>query len=170
MRPPQHLCPVLEVRPRLLWRTATEGWETSEELEEYATKTPVIDGVSVWFTAQNLRCHVIGGADYGVSVAGIFITDGAVNRTALKSRAVYYLVVFDIVELFMVRKMGIKLVVDEVPTLILRDSIRFGLRAPVARPKSVNFTCPVPSTRKFWIYGKTNCAFKCTRGKSYLGF
>lgn len=34
-------------------------------------------------------------------------------------------------------------------TLCFNDSIRCGLRAPVARPKSVSLTCPVPSTRKF---------------------
>jgi len=35
-------------------------------------------------------------------------------------------------------------------TLCFNDSIRCGLRAPVARPKSVSLTCPVPSTRKFF--------------------
>ena len=35
-------------------------------------------------------------------------------------------------------------------TLCFNDSIRCGLRAPVARPKSVSLTWPVPSTRKFF--------------------
>ena len=35
-------------------------------------------------------------------------------------------------------------------TLCFNDSIFCGLRAPVARPKSVSFTCPVLSTRKFF--------------------
>lgn len=34
-------------------------------------------------------------------------------------------------------------------TLIFSDSMRLGLRAPVARPKSVSLTWPVESTRKF---------------------
>jgi hypothetical protein len=34
-------------------------------------------------------------------------------------------------------------------TLFFIDSILAGLSAPVAKPKSVNFTCPVESTKKF---------------------
>ena len=36
-------------------------------------------------------------------------------------------------------------------TFTLSDSILCGFSAPVARPKSVSFTWPVPSKRKFWM-------------------
>jgi hypothetical protein len=35
-------------------------------------------------------------------------------------------------------------------TLFFIDSILAGFRAPVANPKSVNLTCPVESTKKFY--------------------
>jgi hypothetical protein len=38
---------------------------------------------------------------------------------------------------------------DEQLTLFFIESILSGFKAPVASPKSVNLTCPVPSTKKF---------------------
>jgi len=62
----------------------------------------------------------------------------------------YDLVIFNFVKLhrYSLKKSIIERAEVE-RTLIFRDSMRFGLRAPVARPKSVSFTWPVESTRKF---------------------
>ena len=41
--------------------------------------------------------------------------------------------------------------------LFFMSSIFWGFRVPVARPKSVSLTCPVPSTRKFCARRSVSC-------------
>jgi len=50
-RPLEDLRPVLEICPRLVRRTSGKGRESGEELEENATKRPIVDRERVWFTA-----------------------------------------------------------------------------------------------------------------------
>lgn len=50
-RPLEDLRPVLEICPRLVRCSPGKGRESGEELEENATKRPIIDGGRVWLPA-----------------------------------------------------------------------------------------------------------------------
>ena len=76
------------------------------------------------------------------------MTNGTIDGTPFKCRSIHDLVVFNLVKLRKyVMRTGLRF--DWGPTLIFNDSIRFGFKAPVANPKSVSLTWPVPSTKKF---------------------
>ena len=47
----EDLRPVLEICPRLIRRSSGKGRESGEELEENATKGPIIDGERIWLPA-----------------------------------------------------------------------------------------------------------------------
>lgn len=77
------------------------------------------------------------------------MADGAVNGATLDCRTVDDLIVLYFVQLEDISTLNSIAIYPKL-TLTFKDSIRFGFKAPVARPKSVSLTCPVPSTRKFY--------------------
>lgn len=100
-RPPQHLRPLLQIRPCLLLRAPRKRRESRQKLKKYTPQRPIVHGVRVGFSAEDFRGHVVGGADDGVRVAGVGGSDGAVEGAAFERGAVDEGVVFDFVELGM---------------------------------------------------------------------
>lgn len=93
--------------------------------------------------------HIVRGAHYRIGVARVFTADGPIDWTTFHGRSLYNLVVFDLVKLGKGSQWINTDAEDPAITLIFSDSIRWGFNAPVARPKSVSLTWPVPSIKKF---------------------
>ena len=85
-RPLEDLRPVFEICPRLVRCSPRKGRESGEELEENATKRPIIDGGRVWLPAQNLGSHVVRRANNRIGLQG---GRYEVSEGAMKAASVY---------------------------------------------------------------------------------